>query len=121
MRTLPGLLLTCVIAVVCGLLGALGGLVLFQDQLVGPQGETGLQGLPGEQGPPGADGADGVDGLDGERGPRGRSGRAGEAAEQVPRDLGTDNCAGTPVRVVTDVTTQGDQVLVQRDTVCVVE
>jgi hypothetical protein len=115
-RTRTDLLLTAVVAVVCGFLGAAGGIAVLHDELVGPQGPTGLQGPPGEQGPPGADGADGVDGVDGERGPRGRSGRA---AKQQPVDLGTEGCAGTSVRVVTDVSSDGEKIQVERETVCV--
>jgi collagen triple helix repeat protein len=115
-RTRDNLLLTALIAVVCGFLGALGGIAVLNDELVGPQGPTGLQGLPGEEGPPGADGSDGVDGVDGERGPRGRS---GQAAEEQPVDLGTEGCAGTSVRVVTDVSSDGEKIQVERETVCV--
>lgn len=117
MRSRTNLLLTALMALVFGFLGALGGIAVLHDELVGPQGQTGLQGLPGEPGPPGADG---VDGLPGEPGERGQRGKSGAAAEDQPVDLGTDGCAGASVRVVTDVTSQGDQVEVERDTVCVV-
>jgi hypothetical protein len=118
-RTRTDLLLTAVVAVVCGFLGAAGGIAVLHDELVGPQGPTGLQGLPGEQGPPGADGADGVDGVDGADGERGPRGRSGRAAEQQPVDLGTEGCAGSAVRVVTDVSGDGEQIQVERETVCV--
>lgn len=117
MRPRTNLLLTALIALVCGFLGALGGVAVLHDELVGPQGATGLQGPPGETGPAGSDGADGADGLPGERGPRGRSGRA---AEEKSVDLGTEGCTGSSVRVVTDVTTDGDKIAVERETVCVV-
>lgn len=117
MRSRTNLLLTALMALVFGFLGALGGIAVLHDELVGPQGQTGLQGLPGETGPPGSDG---VDGLPGEPGERGQRGKSGAAAEDQPVDLGTDGCAGSSVRVVTDVTTQGDQVEVERETVCVV-
>ena len=119
MRTRTDLLLTAVVAVVCGFLGAAGGIAVLHDELVGPQGPTGLQGLPGEQGPPGADGADGVDGVDGADGERGHRGRSGRAAEQQPVDLATEGCAGSAVRVVTDVSGDGEQIQVRRETVCV--
>lgn len=111
------LVLTAVIAVVCGFLGSLGGAVAFQSQLQGPQGPTGLTGAPGEQGPPGVDGADGAPGEPGPRGPRGRS---GAAARNIPVDLGTGGCVGSGVEVVTDVRINADQELVlDKEPVCV--
>ena len=124
MRKLPGLLVTCVVALVCGFLGALIAVTVVQDQLVGPQGQSGLPGIPGEPGPPGADGQDGEDGEPGERGPRGRPGKtgeAGQAAEEVPLNIGTQGCVGESVQVITDVTLRGDQLQLQREQVCVVE
>ena len=118
---MPGLLVTCVVALVCGFLGALAAVTVFQDQLAGPQGATGLQGTAGEPGPPGADGADGVDGTPGERGPRGLSGKAGKAAGEVPLNIGTDDCLGRSVQVVTDATVRNDELQLERETVCVVE
>ena len=111
------LVLTAVIAVVCGFLGSWGGVAAFQSQLQGPQGPTGLTGAPGEQGPPGVDGADGEPG---DRGPRGPRGRSGAAAENVPVDLGTDGCVGSGVEVVTDVRITADQELVlEKEPVCI--
>lgn len=118
MRKMPGLLVTCVVALVCGFLGALAAVTVFQDQLAGPQGATGLQGLPGEPGQPGADG---VDGTPGERGPRGRSGKAGQAAAEVPLNIGTEDCLGRSVQVITDATMRNDELELERETVCVVE
>lgn len=118
MRKMPSLLLTCVLSVVCGFLGAFAAVTAFQGQLQGPQGATGLAGPRGEQGPPGLDGADGADG---ERGPRGRSGKAAEA-KKVPRNIGTTDCVGRSVQVVTDVTISKEQELqLEKQPVCVVE
>jgi hypothetical protein len=119
MRNMSGLLVTCVVALVCGFLGAFAAVTVFHDQLAGPQGQTGLQGLPGEAGPAGADGRDGADGAPGERGPRGRPGRAAEAAE-TSVDVGTQGCLGRSVRVVMDVTVRGEQLQLERGTVCLV-
>jgi hypothetical protein len=120
MRNMSGLLLTCVVALVCGFLGAVVAVTVLQDQLAGPQGPTGLQGLRGEPGPAGTDGLDGEDGAAGERGPRGRAGKAPEA-DDTPVNVGTQNCLGRSVRVVTDVTVRNDQMQLERDTVCLVE
>lgn len=114
MRRTSNLVLTAVIAVVCGFLGSLGGVAAFQSQLQGPQGPTGLTGPPGEEGPAGVDGADGPPG---EQGPRGRP---GAAAEKVPVDLGTSRCVGSGVEVVTDVRIDDEQDLVlEKRQVCV--
>lgn len=117
MRPTSNLVLTAVIAVVCGFLGSLVGVAAFQSQLQGPQGATGLTGPPGEQGPPGLDGADGLPGEPGRRGPRGRS---GAAAEKLPVDLGNTGCVGAGVEVVTDVRISDDQeLLLEKEEVCV--
>lgn len=121
MRHMPNLLVTCVVALVCGFLGALGAVTVFQDQITGPQGATGLRGIAGEPGPAGTAGADGIDGVDGERGPRGRPGRAARTPDEVPLNIGTSDCLGRSVQVVTDVTVRGDELELQRETVCVVE
>lgn len=121
MRSMPNLLVTCVVALVCGFLGALGAVTVFQDQISGPQGATGLRGIPGEPGPAGAAGADGIDGVDGERGPRGRAGRAARAPDKIPLNIGTTDCLGRSVEVVTDATVRNDELELQRETVCVVE
>jgi Collagen triple helix repeat (20 copies) len=115
MRKTQSLLLVAVLAVVCGFLGAVGGVAAFQSQLTGPQGPSGLAGPPGEQGPPGIDGSNG---LDGDRGPRGRSGKA---AKRGAQHLGTSNCAGRSVEVVTDVKIQDDKLELEKDSVCVVD
>ncbi len=36
-------------------------------------------------------------------------------------NVGTQNCLGRSVRVVTDVTVRNDQMQLERDTVCLVE
>lgn len=108
------LVLTAVIAVACGFLGSVGGVLAFQSQLQGPQGPTGLRGAPGEQGPPGVDGAEGPPGEPGPRGPR------GAPARNVPVDLGTSGCVGDAVEVVTDVRINADDELVlEKQPVCV--
>lgn len=117
MRKMPSLVVTVVVSLLCGFLGALGAVTVFQSQLAGPQGPSGLAGPPGEQGPPGQDGADGVDG---ERGPRGASGRAGRDARAGSVDLGTTGCRGRAVTVVTDVQIQDKQMQLEKDSVCVV-
>jgi Collagen triple helix repeat (20 copies) len=121
MRNMSGLLLTCVVALVCGFLGAFAAVTVFQDQLAGPQGPTGLQGLPGEAGQAGADGRDGEDGTPGDPGPRGRPGRAAEAADETSVNVGTQNCLGRSVRVVTNASVRNAQLQLERDTVCLVE
>jgi hypothetical protein len=100
----------CVVALVFGFGGAAGAVAVMHDQLQGDQGADGLTGAPGQAG---RDGADGVNGLRGGRGPAGRPGRAGKdgkhgkrgvAAPKAPptaTDLGTRDCAGSSVEVVT--------------------
>lgn len=118
MGKLPTLVLTCVVSLVCGFLGALVAVTAFQAQLDGPQGATGLRGQPGEQGAPGVDGADGVDGA---RGPRGTSGKAAKA-QNKPVNLGTDTCKGRSVEVVTNATINKNQKLsLVKSPVCVVQ
>ena len=116
MGKLPTLLLTCVVSLVCGSLGALATFTVFQDQLVGPQGPSGLAGAPGKLGPPGTDGADGADGA---RGPRGRPGTAAAPAAPQPMDLGSVGCRGRSVTVVTNVTVQGQKMQLEKHPVCV--
>lgn len=105
---------TAMIALVFGFLGALVAVNVSADQLRGPQGATGLAGPPGEQGPPGQDGADGA------RGAPGAPGKAARAAQRKPTDLGTSNCAGSSVDVVTNVTLTGQKMSLKKDRVCVV-
>ena len=121
MRNMSGLLVTCVVALVCGFLGAFAAVTVLQDQLAGPQGPTGLQGLAGEPGEAGSDGLDGEDGAPGEPGPRGRPGKAAEAADETSVNMGTQNCLGRSVRVITDVAVRNDELQLERDTVCLVE
>jgi hypothetical protein len=118
MGKLPHLVVTCVVALVCGFLGAIAAATLMEGSLRGPQGPTGLAGPPGEQGPPGQAGTDGVDGTDGEPGPRGR---AGKPAGSVPVHLGTTSCAGRSVEVVTDVTMRNQQMQLVKRPVCVAD
>lgn len=108
------LLVTAVVAVVFGFLGAFAAVHVYADQLRGPQGATGLAGPPGEQGPPGQDGADG------DPGPRGLPGKAGRAAQRVTSNLGTTGCAGASVDVVTDVIVRNQQMNLVKKPVCVV-
>ena len=119
MAKMSNLVVTGIIALVCGFLGALGAVTVFEGQLAGPQGATGLSGPPGEQGPAGVDGRDGVDG---QRGPRGPRGRDGDAAQDVPVDLGTEGCVGRSVEVVTDVTVNRQQEMqLEKQPLCVAE
>ncbi len=108
------LLVTAVVAVVFGFVGAFAAVNVFADQMQGPQGPTGLAGPPGEQGPPGQDGADGA------RGPRGLPGKPGHAARKVSTDLGTTGCAGRSVDVVTDVVIKNQTMNLVKKPVCVV-
>jgi hypothetical protein len=104
---------TCVLALVFGFLGAAGAVAAFNDQLRGAQGPTGLTGVPGTVGPAGHDGADGTNGVDGKIGKigkRGARGRPGKAASQAPlpaTDLGTGNCAGRSVEVMSGARLSG--------------
>jgi hypothetical protein len=114
------ILLTCVLALVFGFGGAAAAGVAFHDQLQGPQGPTGLAGAPGPKGDQGPEGP---------QGPAGQAGRAGKAVKVVQpakatstpqtMNLGTQNCAGTSVQVVTDATITKDQRLqLTRKSVC---
>ncbi|MGZ4444483.1 MAG: hypothetical protein ACXVXC_15080 [Nocardioidaceae bacterium] len=116
MGKLPTLLLTCVVSLVCGSLGALATVTVFQDQLVGPQGPSGLAGAPGKPGPPGVDGADGANGA---RGPRGRPGPAAAPVAPQPVNLGSVGCRGRSVDVVTNVTVLGQKMQLEKHPVCV--
>ena len=118
------IVLTCVLALVFGFGGALLAVGTFHESLTGPQGATGLAGAPGEQGPAGTDGVDGVDGKPGQQGPRGPAGKAAKAvkAEPTPTDLGTSDCSGRSVQVVTDATvTKDNKLRLIRSAVCVVD
>jgi Collagen triple helix repeat (20 copies) len=120
MGKIPTLLITCIVSLVCGFLGALGAVTAFQAQLSGPQGATGLQGAPGAQGAPGVDGLDGVDGHKGKPGPRGRPGKAPKATTPRPVNLGTVNCKGRSVEVVTNATNKNQKLQLTKKSVCVV-
>ncbi len=108
------LLLTAVIALACGFLGAFGAFAAFSDTLVGPQGPTGLEGPPGPSGQQGAQGLSGLDGADG------KDGKAGKSAKAGPVNLGTTNCAGQSVEVVTGIRQNGNKVQAVTGTVCIV-
>jgi hypothetical protein len=112
------IVLTCVLALVFGFGGALGAVAAFHTSLEGPQGPTGLTGAPGPKGPSGLDGADGVDGV---RGPAGKAGRAAKATGTKPVNLGSQNCTGRAMQVVTDVTiTKTQKLQLTKKNVCVV-
>ena len=107
------LVVTAVIALAFGFVGAFAAVNVFADELRGPQGATGIQG------PPGHDGADGVDGAQGPPGPAGKAGKAAKQPAAQGYDLGSDNCAGTAFGVVTDVRVVGNHLQVDRKQVCV--
>lgn len=101
---------TCIVALVFGSGGAVGAVAAMHDQLQGEQGPDGLTGARGQAGIAGSDGTDGANGVRGRHGLTGRPGRAGKpgqpgkAAPKAPpaaTDLGTANCAGSSVEVVT--------------------
>lgn len=113
------LIVTCVLAVVFGFIGAFAAVAVFQSSLAGPQGESGLTGPPGPQGEAGARGADGADGAAGKPG---KAGKAAKAPDPVPVDLGVQGCSGRSVEVITDVTITANQKLkVAKKNVCVVK
>lgn len=65
MSTATRVLVTCLVATLCGFGGATASFFVFRDSFAGPAGEhgpTGPSGLTGEAGPPGPSG--GVDGSD---------------------------------------------------------
>ena len=117
MGKLTSLLVTALVALVCGFGGAFTAVSVFAEDLRGPQGATGV---PGPAGLDGKDGAPGSDGAPGKRGPEGRPGRA---AKTPVRDynLGSTGCAGQSFRVVTDVKVVGKRLQVDRGQVCVVK
>ena len=118
------LVLSCVLAVVFGFVGAAGAVTMMHDSLRGAQGTTGLTGAPG---PAGADGHDGVDGAMGPRGAAGKAGKAGKPSKPskaLPSqiDLGVQNCIGQSVEVITDATVTAQQKLkLTKKRVCVVQ
>ena len=109
------LLTTCVVALVCGFLGAFAAVKVFNDDLRGAQGATGLQGAPGEQGPAGLDGADGANG---ERGPRGRPGKEADAPKPPTVVAAQSDCTGQAFQMVTDVGSAQGKVKVTKNYVC---
>jgi hypothetical protein len=114
------IVLTCVLALVFGFGGAAGAVSVFSDQFQGPQGPTGLTGAPG---PAGEDGTDGVDGLRGPRGLPGKAGKPGKAAEAAGQvaDLGSTDCAGKSISVITSASIDKNQKLnLTKKNVCIV-
>jgi Collagen triple helix repeat (20 copies) len=119
------ILLTCVLALVFGFGGAAAAGVAFHDQLQGPQGPTGLTGATGPKG------YQGPQGPEGPQGPGGQAGKAGKVvqpaeATRTPSpqitDLGTQNCTGRAVPVITDATITKDQRLqLTKKSVCLVK
>jgi hypothetical protein len=118
------ILVTCVLALVFGFGGGVGAVTAFNDSLQGPQGPTGLTGAPGPAGADGADGVDGTPGQDGARGVRGPRGVPGKAADQpaaTATDLGSGDCAGSSVTVITSATlVKGKRLRLTKKDVCIV-
>jgi hypothetical protein len=100
-------MVTCALALVCGFGGAAVAVSAMHDQLQGEQGPDGLTGAPGQAGVAGSDGTNGANGARGLHGLAGRPGRPGKPGKAAPKppatatDLGTSNCAGSSVEVVT--------------------
>jgi hypothetical protein len=119
------IVLSCVLALVFGFVGAAGAVVAFHDQLRGVQGPTGLAGAPGALGPAGKDGTNGQDGARGPRGRPGRPGKVGRAAAKSPTpvtDIGTNGCAGSFVDVVTRANlTANQRLIVVTKPLCIVK
>lgn len=107
------LLVTSVLALVFGFVGALGAVSFFADDIKGEQGPTGI---PGAQGEPGARG---TDGGQGERGPRGPRGKAARVPKLPSYDLGTINCAGVGYEVVTDIAVVKQRVRTSKELLCI--
>jgi hypothetical protein len=115
------IVLTCVLALVFGFVGAAGATAVFASQLQGPQGSSGLTGPPGPQGESGIDGVDGKDGKAGERGKKGKPGKAAKDVE-VPTDLGAAGCAGKSMKVVSGGTlTKDNKLKLTTKTICIVK
>lgn len=111
------LLVTAVVALVFGFVGSFAAVSVFTEDLRGPQGATGVPGPPGENG---IDGADGTDGTAGPRGPRGPAGKAARVEAQT-YDLGSANCKGRAVSVVTDAKVVERRLQLERGLVCLTE
>ncbi len=115
------IVVTSVLALVFGFLGAATATTVFPAAFQGEQGETGLAGAPGKDGADGEDGAVGPTGPPGKPGKPGKAGRAAKAAEAKPLNIGTTGCIGRSVRVITEVSITPDQKLkLTRENVCVV-
>jgi hypothetical protein len=115
------IVLTCALALVFGVLGAVGATAVIGHQLRGPQGPSGLAGPPGPQGKAGTNG---VDGKDGKAGARGKPGKAGKAATNVsmPTDLGAAGCAGRAIQVVSGgKLTKDNKLKLTSKTICIVK
>jgi hypothetical protein len=114
MGKLPVVLLSAVVSLVFGFLGSFVAVSVFSEELRGPQGATGLTGAPGQ---------DGEDGAPGEQGPPGPAGRAGRTAKvpELSQDLGTSECAGTSVQVVTDAQVVRQRLRLTKVPVCITE
>jgi len=111
------LLVTAVVAVVFGFVGSFAAVSVFTEDLRGPQGATGVPGPPGENGADGADGADGAAGSRGLRGPAGKAARV----EAQPYNLGSANCKGRAVSVVTDARVVERRLQLERGLVCLTD
>jgi hypothetical protein len=75
----------------------------------------------GPQGPAGVDGGNGQDGVRGARGTAGRPGRNASKAPAPATDLGTDDCAGRSVEVITRANlTAKQRLVVETERVCIV-
>jgi hypothetical protein len=111
------LLVTAVVALVFGFVGSFAAVSVFTEDLRGPQGATGVPGPPGENG---ADGADGIDGARGDQGPPGRAGKAAKVEAQT-YNLGSANCKGRAVSVVTDAKVVERRLQLERGLVCLTD
>ncbi len=115
------IVVTSVLALVFGFLGAATATTVFPAAFQGEQGQTGLAGAPGKDGADGEDGAVGPTGPAGPAGKAGKAGRAAQAAAEKPLNIGSSGCIGKSVRVITDISISPDQKLrLTRENVCVV-
>jgi hypothetical protein len=115
------IVLTCALALVFGVLGAVAATAVIGSQLRGPQGPTGLAGPPGPTGKAGINGKDGKNGKDGRQGKPGKPGKAA-ANVSMPTDLGAAGCAGKAISVVTGgKLTKNNKLQLTTKTVCIVK
>jgi hypothetical protein len=118
------LMATCVLALVFGFGGALGAVAALHDQLQGQQGADGLTGAPGDAGVAGSDGKNGARGAHGVAGTPGKPGKRGKAAPKTAvsaTDIGTADCAGRSVEVVTKARLiNGKHLVVIKKRICLV-